>query len=108
MDGLTQTHLQRRNGGIFMANEKKKKMEFSKKILIFVGIINVVVIGFSIALMWRTMDTTPLAYLIPSIAAEVSISTNAYYSKARRENILKIMQSNNVPIDENTIHTLIQ
>lgn len=85
-----------------------KKMEFSKKILIFVGAINVVVIAFSIALMWRTMDTTPLAYLIPSIAAEVSISTNAYYSKARRENILKIMQSNNVPVNENTIHTLIQ
>lgn len=92
-----------------MARKKRKKnMEFSKKILIFVGIVNVIVIGFSIVLMWRTMDTTPLAYLIPSIAAEVSISTNAYYSKARRENLLKIMNSNNVPINENTIHTLIQ
>ena len=88
--------------------KRKKNMEFSKKILIFVGIINIIVIVFSIALMWRTMDTSPLCYLIPSVAAEVSISTNAYYSKARRENILKIMQSNNVPIDENTIHTLIQ
>lgn len=85
-----------------------KKMEFSKKILIFVAIVNVVVIGFSIMLMWRTMDVSPLCYLIPSVAAEVSISTNAYYSKARRENLLKIMQSNNVPINENTIHTLIQ
>ena len=88
--------------------KRKKNMEFSKKILLFVGAINVIVIAFSIVLMWRTMDTTPLAYLIPSIAAEVSISTNAYYSKARRENILKIMQSNNIPVNENTIHTLIQ
>lgn len=85
-----------------------KKMEFSKKILIFVGIINIIVIAFSVLLMWRTMDTSPLCYLIPSVAAEVSISTNAYYSKARRENLLKIMQNNNVPINENTIHTLIQ
>ena len=79
-------------------------MEFSKKILIFVGIVNIIVIAFSIVMMWRTMDTSPLCYLIPSVAAEVSISTNAYYSKARRENLLKIMQSNNVPVNENTIH----
>lgn len=92
-----------------MAKKKRKKnMEFSKKILIFVGIVNIIVIAFSIILMWRTMDTSPLCYLIPSVAAEVSISTNAYYSKSRRENILKIMQSNNVPVNENTIHTLIQ
>lgn len=92
-----------------MARKKRKKnMEFSKKILFFVGAINVIVIIFSIALMWRTMDTSPLCYLIPSVAAEVSISTNAYYSKSRRENILKIMQSNNIPVNEDTIHTLIQ
>ena len=88
--------------------KRKKNMEFSKKILIFVGLINIIVIAFSVVMMWRTMDTSPLCYLIPSVAAEVSISTNAYYSKARRENLLKIMQSNNVPINENTIHTLIQ
>lgn len=92
-----------------MAKKKRKNnMEFSKKILYFVGVVNVIVVAFSIVLMWKTMDTTPLCYLIPSVAAEVSISTNAYYSKARRENILKIMQSNNVPVNENTIHTLIQ
>jgi len=88
--------------------KRKKNMEFSKKILVFVGIINVIVIVFSVVLMWRTMDTSPLCYLIPSVAAELSISTNAYYSKARRENILKIMKSNDVPVNENTIHTLIQ
>ena len=88
--------------------KRKKNMEFSKKILIFVGIVNIIVIIFSIVLMWRTMDTTPLCYLIPSVAAELSISTNAYYSKARRENILKIMNNNSVPVNENTIHTLIQ
>lgn len=88
--------------------KRKNNMEFSKKILIFVGVVNIIVIVFSIVLMWVTMDTTPLCYLIPSIAAELSISTNAYYSKARRENILKIMNSNNIPVNEDTIHTLIQ
>ena len=54
-----------------MARKKRKKnMEFSKKILYFVGIVNVIVIVFSIVLMWRTMDTTPLCYLIPSVAAK--------------------------------------
>ena len=88
--------------------KRKKNMEFSKKILIFVGIVNIIVITFSIVMMWRTMDVSPLCYLIPSVAAEVSISTNAYYSKARRENILKIMKSNNVPINESTIQNLVQ
>ena len=54
------------------------------------------------------MDTSPLCYLIPSVAAEMSAASASYYAKSRRENLLKIMKSNNVPINENTIHTLIQ
>jgi uncharacterized membrane protein len=91
-----------------MAKKKRKKnMEFSKKLVIAVGIINVVVIGFSVALMWRTMDTTPLAYLIPAVSAEMATASGFYLSKARRENILKIMKSNGMEINENTIHNLL-
>ena len=92
-----------------MAKKKRKKnMEFSKKLIIAVGVINIVVIGFSIALMWRVMDTTPLCYLIPAVSAEMATASGFYLSKARRENILKIMKSNGMEINENTIQTLIQ
>lgn len=45
--------------------KKKPPKEFSKKILIVAGIINTVVIGFTMVMIWRTLDLTPLAYLIP-------------------------------------------
>lgn len=92
-----------------MAKKKRKKnMEFSKKIIIAVGIINVIVIGYSLVLMWRTMDTTPLAYLIPSVAAEMSTASGFYFNKAKKENSIKLAKSNGIPINENTIHSLIQ
>ena len=83
-------------------------MEFSKKIIIVVGIINVIVIGFSLVLMWTTKDTSPLCYLIPSVAAEVSTASGFYFNKAKKENAIKLAKSNNIPINENTINTLIQ
>lgn len=55
--------------------KKKPPKEFSKKILIVAGIINTVVIGFTMVMIWRTLDLTPLAYLIPSVAAEVATGT---------------------------------
>jgi hypothetical protein len=88
--------------------KRKNNMEFSKKIIIAVGIINVIVIGFSIVLMWRTMDATPLAYLIPSVAAEMSTASGFYFNKAKKENSIKLAKSNDIPINENTIHALIQ
>lgn len=39
-----------------------------------------------------TLDLTPLAYLIPSVAAEVAIGTGFYYSKAKVENRIKLMR----------------
>jgi hypothetical protein len=91
-----------------MAKKKRKKnMEFSKKIIIFVGVVNIIVIAFSIVLMWRTMDTSPLCYLIPSVAAEMSAASSFYYKKSAKENVLKIMKTNGVEINENTIHNLI-
>lgn len=84
-----------------------KNMEFSKKLVIAVGIINIIVIGFSIALMWRAMDLTPLTYLISAVSAEMATASGFYLSKARRENILKIMKSNGMDINENTIQNLL-
>lgn len=76
--------------------KKKPPKEFSKKILIVAGIINTVVIGFTMVMIWRILDLTPLAYLIPSVAAEVATGTGFYYSKAKVENRIKLMKQNKV------------
>lgn len=76
--------------------KKKPPKEFSKKILIVAGIINAVVIVFTMVMIWRTLDLSPLAYLIPSVAAEVATGTGFYYSKAKVENRIKLMGQNKV------------
>lgn len=42
-------------------------------------------------MVWKTDDLTPLAYLIPSTAAEVGTGTAFYYNKAKLENKIKLM-----------------
>lgn len=78
----------------------KKKTEFSKLIMICAGIINLAVILFACVMMWRTCDTEPLAYLIPSVAAEVATGTGFYYAKARTENVIKLKKIHDVPLEQ--------
>lgn len=80
--------------------KKKPPKEFSKKILIVAGIINAVVIVFTMVMIWRTLDLSPLAYLIPSVAAEVATGTGFYYSKTKVENRIKLMRQNKVTPNE--------
>lgn len=80
--------------------KRKSPKEFSKKILIVAGIINAVVIVFTMVMIWRTLDLSPLAYLIPSVAAEVATGTGFYYSKAKVENRIKLMRQNKVTPNE--------
>lgn len=80
--------------------KKKPPKEFSKRILIVAGIINAVVIVFTMVMIWRTLDLSPLAYLIPSVAAEVATGTGFYYSKAKVENRIKLMRQNKVTPNE--------
>ena len=79
-----------------MARRRRKKQkpvwEFSKKIVVAVFSINVVVIVFSLIMMWRTCDLSPMAYLIPAVAAETATGTGFYYSKAKVENRIKLMK----------------
>lgn len=79
---------------------KKQKKEFSKIIIAVVGLINLAVIIFSLIMIWRTMDLTPLCYLIPAVAAEFSAGTVGYYSKAKVENRIKLMRSNGIDPSE--------
>lgn len=71
---------------------QKPKMEFSKIMIVVAGITNIAVIVFACVMMWRTFDTTPLTYLIPSVAAEVATGSSFYYAKASRENQIKLKQ----------------
>ena len=71
-------------------------MEFSKKILIVAALINVVVIGFTLWYIHETHDGSPLAYLIPAVAAETATGTGWYYAKAKAENRIKLMRDNGI------------
>lgn len=82
------------------AKKKQSTIEFSKKILMVAGVLNAIVIIFAMIMIWRTLDLTPLAYLIPSVAAEVATGTGFYYSKAKVENRIKLMKQNKVEPNE--------
>ena len=71
---------------------QKAPMEFSKKILIFAAVLNIITVVFTFVMVWRTMDTSPLTVLIPAVAAETATGTGFYYSKARVENRIKLMK----------------
>ena len=82
---------------------KKSKMEFSKKIFIFVAAVTVVVTVFTMYMVWETKDISPLIYLIPAIFAEMGTGTAFYYWKARCENLKKMemeYKSENLSTDE--------
>ncbi len=72
--------------------ENKKKVEFSKIILIIMILITVIITAFVCWIVLVTGDTTPLSYLIPAVFAELATATGFYYSKAKVENRIKLMQ----------------
>ena len=71
---------------------RAKKREFSKVILAVVGAVTGIVTAFTLAVVWKTGDTSPLAYLIPAVFAELATATGFYYSKAKAENRIKLRQ----------------
>lgn len=72
--------------------KRKKKIEFSKLIMLTVGAVTIVVVAFTLFMMWKTQDLSPLAYLIPAVFTELSVGTGFYYSKAKAENRIKLRQ----------------
>lgn len=74
----------------------KKKVEFSKLIFVGVSVVTVAITVFSCRMIWITMDTSALAYLIPAVFAEMATGTGFYYSKAKAENKIKLMVANDV------------
>ena len=69
---------------------RRKKIEFSKLIMLTVGAVTIIVTAFTLFMVWETKDLSPLAYLIPAVFAELSVGTGFYYSKAKAENRIKL------------------
>lgn len=65
-------------------------VEFSKLILITIGAVTALVTVFTLVMVWRTNDLSPLAYLIPALFTELGVGTGFYYSKAKMENRIKL------------------
>lgn len=74
----------------------KKKVEFSKLIFVGVSVLTLAITVFSCRMIWLTMDTSALAYLIPAVFAEMASATGFYYTKAKAENKIKLMALNDV------------
>ena len=83
----------------------KKKVEFSKLIFIAVSVLTVAITVFSCCMIWRTMDTSALAYLIPAIFAEMAAATGFYYSKAKAENKIKLKAQYGIKPDASDFET---
>ena len=65
-----------------MSGRREQKREFSKIIISE--------FTFTLVMVWRTGDTSPLAYLIPAVFTETAAATGFYYSKAKAENRIKL------------------
>lgn len=81
-------------------NKEKTKKEFSKKIFNIVITLFIIVIAYSMALMWKTETTDGLVYLIPSISGLAATTIGFYYWKAKMENMIKLSKENDMSMDE--------
>lgn len=85
---------------------QSKKKEFSKVILVAAGVMTAAISLFSCAMIWRTGDTSALAYLIPAVFAELASATGFYYNKAKAENKIKLMALTGTEPDTQTFETM--
>jgi len=65
-------------------------MEFSKKILRYLGAWLAILTLGTFALVWKTSDVAPLQYLIVGASSGLSTAIGFYYWKARAENKIKL------------------
>lgn len=83
----------------------KKKVEFSKLVFLGVSIVTIAITVFSCRMIWLTMDTSALAYLIPAVFAEMASATGFYYTKAKAENKIKLMALSGVQPEAHNFDT---
>ena len=87
------------------AAAEKKKVEFSKLVFMGVSIVTIAITVFSCRMIWLTMDTSALAYLIPAVFAEMASATGFYYTKAKAENKIKLMALSGVQPEAHNFDT---
>ena len=78
----------------------KPQKEFSKKIFNIVITLFIIVIFYSMALMWKTGTTDGLNVLIPSIGGLAATTVGFYFWKAKMENMIKLRKENNMDLEE--------
>lgn len=89
-----------------MNKENKPKKEFSKKIFNIVITLFIIVLFYSMALMWKVGTTDGLMYLIPAVSTLASVTVGFYYWKSKMENMIKLSKENKMTLDEvKTIET---
>lgn len=81
-------------------NKEKPKKEFSKKIFNIIITLFIVVVIYSMALMWKTNMTDGLMYLIPSVTGLTTTCVGFYFWKAKMENMVKLSQNNNISMSD--------
>lgn len=83
-----------------MNKENKPKKEFSKKIFNIVITLFIIVLFYSMALMWKVGTTDGLMYLIPAVGTLASVTVGFYFWKSKMENMIKLSRENNMTLDE--------
>lgn len=78
----------------------KPKTEFSKKIFNIIITLFIIVLFYSMALMWKTDNTDALAYLIPSVSGLSATCVAFYFNKAKMENKIKLSKEYDMALEE--------
>ncbi len=73
-----------------IGKKKKSSEEFSKLLLRMIVGLTMIISFFCIFFCFKFETTEPLAYLVPSVFAELAAGTGFYYWKAKSENKIKI------------------
>ena len=76
--------------------------EYSKALMDFTkGIVTVVAV-FSMYMVWETKNLEPLIYLIPAAFGAYGAAAGFYYSKAKKENEIKLRKKYGAEIYNDT------
>jgi len=69
---------------------RSKNNEYSKQLMDFLKGIVVIVTAFTLYMVWETKNLDPLIYLIPAVFGAFGAAAGFYYSKAKKENEIKL------------------
>ena len=67
----------------------QKKMEYSKKIVLFTGVLFVSTVVAAIYFAYKQLDTSVFAYILPSTGGIFGAAIIFYLNKAKMENVCK-------------------